>query len=925
MAVTSVVLDIRANTDRALNEFKRFSAQLDNKFLISGLKLDVVRNALGQINREFQKAIGEQGLQAGQSLRAAQNQAALLTQTFKGFSSAASLDMATQFSTAFNEIAVKAGGTAQDIQKALAATPFISTNLSEDMRKALGQGVLSFQRDFRRAGLGEDFSGIARQFLMGQLSAEQMINSGDAAQSFLGTQLARSTGTVGLITNAQQRSEALLNIIQDPAFNKQLTDMARRAYGFRAIIEDLNTRLFNPERGIFGSLRQVTMSIRDKTTIFDETEKLINSVFGQQGLFVNFFRQIGKIFGIEDPLKVIIIGVRFITRQFNKLNEFIQDPAFQNVVKLVQGVFANIKNFFTAIYDQVQSGSFQPEPINVQIRSIGESIRGFFKQIGDAIRGRDISKETEGSASVTRTIIDELGKTIISFFREVGGALLDKAGAISLELVKVLPGTIAKLFGSLFTEGGVIGQAIGVAIATRLGIGGLRALGSARQGLGGIIGGDGGPLGAANRFLNRPFGSLFGRGGDNAVTETPETTFRTQMLALVRRIADCVCRAGSGGGGPDIDADGPDRRAAGRRRVQGLGYAGPRRAASSVPPLGAGGFPMDEALDPYTRTRRNRSGFISRISQTLLGTAEDDALLGSTSMGRGNIAARFNRRYGSGGTRAVLGRGLRGLGRGALIAGGITAGLGLFGAGSANAAEMGEGQTFGAVGMGAAEGALTGAMFGPWGAAIGGVIGAGVSLMDKRVRDSVLKSTTDFANGALKKLQELGTWLFNGIKGAFDGIKNFTSNIDWKNLVLDIIFPGRGVARTIAEASGVQSNGQNQGGFIGKVMDFAASIFGIREVGGPVIRGQSYIVGERGPEIFTPGRSGTISANRELRALGSAGSRGGSVSANFNIAINVNGNMGAENVESLRGPVLAIIQDAWNEVTYGTVTRGAIA
>ena len=66
MATSSVILDIRANTTRALADFKRFSAQLDNKFLISGLKLDVVRSALGQINREFQKSIGEQGLTAGQ-------------------------------------------------------------------------------------------------------------------------------------------------------------------------------------------------------------------------------------------------------------------------------------------------------------------------------------------------------------------------------------------------------------------------------------------------------------------------------------------------------------------------------------------------------------------------------------------------------------------------------------------------------------------------------------------------------------------------------------------------------------------------------------------------------------------------------------------------------------------------------------------
>jgi hypothetical protein len=271
---------------------------------------------------------------------------------------------------------------------------------------------------------------------------------------------------------------------------------------------------------------------------------------------------------------------------------------------------------------------------------------------------------------------------------------------------------------------------------------------------------------------------------------------------------------------------------------------------------------------------------------------------------------------------------MRGFGRGALIAGGAAAGLSLLGAGAANASEMEEGQGMGAgaawgsVGTGAAQGALTGAMFGPWGAAIGGVLGAGVSLMDKQVRDSVVKSTGDFANGALKKLQGLGTLLYTGIQQAFGSIKNFTSSIDWKNLILDVIFPGRGIARAIAEASGVKPSGQNGGGFLGQVQDFISGMFGIkREVGGPVIRGQSYMVGERGPEIFTPGSSGTISSNRELRSF-SPGS-GSSVSANFNISINVNSNMGAGDVESLRAPVLAIIQDAWNEVTYATVTRGA--
>ena len=37
-----------------------------------------------------------------------------------------------------------------------------------------------------------------------------------------------------------------------------------------------------------------------------------------------------------------------------------------------------------------------------------------------------------------------------------------------------------------------------------------------------------------------------------------------------------------------------------------------------------------------------------------------------------------------------------------------------------------------------------------------------------------------------------------------------------------------------------------------------------RAEGGPVSRGRSYIVGERGPELFTPGSSGMITPNHQL-------------------------------------------------------------
>jgi hypothetical protein len=37
-----------------------------------------------------------------------------------------------------------------------------------------------------------------------------------------------------------------------------------------------------------------------------------------------------------------------------------------------------------------------------------------------------------------------------------------------------------------------------------------------------------------------------------------------------------------------------------------------------------------------------------------------------------------------------------------------------------------------------------------------------------------------------------------------------------------------------------------------------------RANGGPVSSGQPYMVGERGPELFVPGRSGTIVANDKM-------------------------------------------------------------
>jgi phage-related minor tail protein len=53
-------------------------------------------------------------------------------------------------------------------------------------------------------------------------------------------------------------------------------------------------------------------------------------------------------------------------------------------------------------------------------------------------------------------------------------------------------------------------------------------------------------------------------------------------------------------------------------------------------------------------------------------------------------------------------------------------------------------------------------------------------------------------------------------------------------------------------------------------------VAGARAVGGPVAPGASYLVGENGPELFTPSGSGDITSNAALTSA-----RGGSVTVNI--------------------------------------------
>lgn len=451
MAISNLNLNVTANTARALADFNKFSRSLDNKFLISGLKLDVVRGALSQINRDFQRAIGEQGLASASSLRAAQNQAALLTQTFKGFASESALAITTNIGTALNRVAVTAGGTMKDVQKTLLATPFISTRLSEDVRLGLSKGVMEFQTNIRRAGLGDNFGGVAQQFLMGTKTTMQMVQSGNPLEMFLGSELIKRGAGVGEIADPKVRSELMKDLVEDSALSEQLKIAAKRAAGFRIVLEDMNSKLFNPESGVFGSLKKVVDAAGNPTTMFDEVEKLVEQVFGDNGMFAALVKSLRSVFGSGDPMRPFIDGVQFMTRIFKSITEYFNTPGFKAVLGYVKGIVERVTSVFTGIYQQIRGSSFSASEITRTIGEIGESIRGYIKQFGEAIRSKNVSGESGFAGDILGTLVEEVGRTAVVLIKELLMTLINKVPEIATAVLpainKGINGILTEAFG----------------------------------------------------------------------------------------------------------------------------------------------------------------------------------------------------------------------------------------------------------------------------------------------------------------------------------------------------------------------------------------------------------------------------------------------------------------------------------------------
>jgi phage-related minor tail protein len=92
---------------------------------------------------------------------------------------------------------------------------------------------------------------------------------------------------------------------------------------------------------------------------------------------------------------------------------------------------------------------------------------------------------------------------------------------------------------------------------------------------------------------------------------------------------------------------------------------------------------------------------------------------------------------------------------------------------------------------------------------------------------------------------------------------------------------------------------------LAQVAQIRSQTYSGRALGGPVMGGNSYVVGESGPEIFTPSTTGSITRNSDI---------GGGGTTNVNFTIVANDTTGFDQLlASRRGLIQQVISDAMLE------------
>jgi hypothetical protein len=938
--MANIALDIKANTQKALGEFKKLSRELDNKFLVQGLKLDVVKNAFTQINREFENAVGTQGLKQAETTGQLTRNLGLRLAQFGRFGRDVSQVIAKDVVGSLQQLRAEGKITQEVFEDSVGLAAFLDFDATgPELQRKLKESsryLAEFVQDSKSI-IGGEQGQLISKFATGDISFDEFLQLsqgvGGASLDRI-KEIARQVGGFNS-EDAVIRTEALLETVrifkEDPVFAQS-----------RRIVRPLETLFIElgglfSDTGVFGALREVGGKVKAfgldeqvSRNLLNVTANLLRSIFDrEEGVFAKLNKTLQDVFKGFDVLEPILAGATFLTEIFEKLGNFFESPEFRSFLSIFDKFVVGIKSIFNG-----GSLDLSAESINKLIDGIFEAIRGLINNIAKFIMGLDAG----AIASVLGNIIGELSKTAFS-------------------LLQILLAGLGKGIQTIFSDGRLL---TGV-----LATGGIASL----LGIDKFLGGQG-PFTSIQNSLNkalgrrggRGLGGLFRPGRDSKgqfdkVTGERLTGFQSAVLRYMREIIRIL---DPGGSFLDQGAD-PNRRRRDtqrgtrrggsprmnplRRLTGGLGRTaytspiGPLPLNSQAPyaSVPGGGFTprLESAVRPGRFTQAGDA--VTRFARGGIGNPGNALNRGLIGTGDSAVASRFASRFG---TRGILARGARraaggiaGAALGALLIGGI------FSGGAAQAREIDADdrlspeekeflknknrestrQQAGAAAIGMAGGALGAGLGtligGPAGTFIGGAIG---NTLGGIVADMLGPGVLE---GVGKFVEDIGSFfgdLWNNVSGlAQGGFKNFMNFFGPEGPIQSLsrfVFelPGN-IVDTIKEGFSSAYDGLKDLG--GNIVNTLASLFGGGRFLGGVGSGLT-LVGENGPELVNLGSGTIVIPNSSLNG-NLYGGGGSSSPVNNYVTVNVNAPGADEFAQQLSDAVIIELNNQFEQLSTG--------
>lgn len=404
---STIALNIQANTQKALNQFKSFSSDIQNKFLISGLQLDFVRNALSSINREFERYAGGGGLsdaiQTQQLTRSLQTSLS----TVQGYSVQVGKALSENIGLALSKINTQVGGNKSDIT---AFTNQVSTAINEQVALGLtgtknlvaaNEQVFGLMQKLK-LGYGvsiEEQSGIFEKILLNQMSMDELMDTvSSPVANLLRTAAFQSGGQIGNMAGVNRG--AFLKKVEELS-NQFLPNIEELvSTNPEAILGRFMNRLFDDRIGIFGMLRKIDLGGGRTTTIMQESIELLNSIFGEDGFIMELMTQIAKAFGMgtdtDGPARGIIALINWFTKTIDDFTSSLKSGG-------LTGLFYRLLDLIDELVDSI--------PVDRVAETLSKVITKFSEILAKALD------------KVPETIATSIKKTIEITFKGLWGAL----------------------------------------------------------------------------------------------------------------------------------------------------------------------------------------------------------------------------------------------------------------------------------------------------------------------------------------------------------------------------------------------------------------------------------------------------------------------------------------------------------------------